>query len=120
MEQIQASRGVVIKESVVEIAQESPVCTYKGQTELGGMDDLAKEICHFIGKNYFLNITALVLSIRKTMTANMTKSHSSSNYVHHVAESFSRVDAYVRLGIPNKKAVVVSGVAGSGKKTIIT
>ncbi|KAF9137259.1 hypothetical protein BG015_002780 [Linnemannia schmuckeri] len=83
-EQIQANRGVMVKESIVEIAQGSPVCTNKRQTTLGGMDDLVKEICHFI------------------------------------AESFSRVDAYMRLGIPNKKAVVVSGVAGSGKKTVIT
>ncbi|KAG0294583.1 hypothetical protein BGZ96_000931 [Linnemannia gamsii] len=83
-DQIQSSRGVMVKESVVEIAQESPICTNKGQAAHGGMDDLVKEICHFI------------------------------------SESFSRVDAYTRLGIPNKKAVIVSGVAGSGKKSIIT
>ncbi|KAF8942599.1 Spermatoproteinsis associated protein 5 [Haplosporangium gracile] len=83
-ENIQANRGVMVKESTVEIAQGSPVCTNKGQATLGGMDDLVKEICHFI------------------------------------AESFSRVDAYIRLGIPNKKAVVVSGVVGSGKKAVIT
>ncbi|KAG0371715.1 hypothetical protein BGX24_001295 [Mortierella sp. AD032] len=83
-EEIHASKGVMLKESTVEIGrQESPICTNKGQTALGGMDALVKEICHFI------------------------------------AESFSRVDAYTRLGIPNKKAVVVSGVSGSGKKTVI-
>ncbi|KAF9903957.1 spermatogenesis associated protein 5 [Linnemannia zychae] len=83
-EEIHASRGVMLKESIVEIGQqESPTCANKGQAVLGGMDDLVKEICTFI------------------------------------AESFSRVDAYMRLGIPNKKAVVVSGVAGSGKKTLI-
>ncbi|KAF9121105.1 hypothetical protein BGX30_002779 [Mortierella sp. GBA39] len=83
-EHFQATRSVMVKESTVEIAQESPVCTNKELATHGGMDDLVKEICHFI------------------------------------AESFSRVDAYMRLGIPNKKAVVVSGVAGSGKKTLIT
>ncbi|KAK3840665.1 MAG: P-loop containing nucleoside triphosphate hydrolase protein [Linnemannia elongata] len=83
-DRIQASRGVMVKESTVEIAQESPVCTNRRQATIGGMDDLVKEICHFI------------------------------------SESFSRVDAYMRLGIPNKKAVVISGVAGSGKKTVIT
>ncbi|KAF9080528.1 Spermatoproteinsis associated protein 5, partial [Mortierella sp. AD031] len=60
-EDIHASRGVMMKESTVEIAQESAT----------------------------------------------------------TSESFSRVDAYKKLGIPNKKAVVVSGVAGSGKKTVI-
>ncbi|KAG0203733.1 hypothetical protein BGX33_008933 [Mortierella sp. NVP41] len=82
-EDIHASRGVMMKESTVEIAQESATTYSRRQTAVGGMDDLVKEICHFI------------------------------------AESFSRVDAYKKLGIPNKKAVVVSGVAGSGKKTVI-
>lgn len=50
-DKIQASRGVILKESIVEIAQESPVCTNKRQTTIGGMDDLVKEICHFICKN---------------------------------------------------------------------
>ncbi|KAF9936370.1 hypothetical protein BGZ67_002431 [Mortierella alpina] len=36
-----------------------------------------------------------------------------------IGDSFTRTDAYTRLNIPNKKAVLVSGVAGSGKKTIV-
>ncbi|KAG9065355.1 hypothetical protein KI688_002680 [Linnemannia hyalina] len=48
-EHFQATRSVMVKESTVEIAQESPVCTNKEQTAHGGMDDLVKEICHFIG-----------------------------------------------------------------------
>ncbi|KAG9321616.1 hypothetical protein KVV02_006720 [Mortierella alpina] len=36
-----------------------------------------------------------------------------------IGDSFTRTDAYTRLNIPNKKAVIVSGVAGSGKKTIV-
>ncbi|KAF9964464.1 hypothetical protein BGZ70_006424 [Mortierella alpina] len=36
-----------------------------------------------------------------------------------IDDSFTRTDAYTRLNIPNKKAVMVSGVAGSGKKTIV-
>ncbi|KAF9570214.1 spermatogenesis associated protein 5 [Mortierella alpina] len=36
-----------------------------------------------------------------------------------IEDSFTRTDAYTRLNIPNKKAVIVSGVAGSGKKTIV-
>ncbi|KAF9952430.1 hypothetical protein BGZ72_006299 [Mortierella alpina] len=36
-----------------------------------------------------------------------------------IDDSFTRMDAYTRLNIPNKKAVMVSGVAGSGKKIIV-
>ncbi|KAG0057616.1 hypothetical protein BGZ83_006989 [Gryganskiella cystojenkinii] len=36
-----------------------------------------------------------------------------------VADSFSRGEAYRRLNIPNKKAAIVTGVAGSGKKTLV-
>ncbi|KAF9119079.1 hypothetical protein BGW39_000579 [Mortierella sp. 14UC] len=51
-EEIHASRSVMLKESTVEIGQqESPTCTNKGQAVPGGMDDLIKEICHFIGEN---------------------------------------------------------------------
>jgi len=49
-EEIDANCGVMMKESVVEIAQESTACT-KGEAALGGMDDLVKEICHFIGRD---------------------------------------------------------------------
>ncbi|KAF9582804.1 hypothetical protein BGW38_010743 [Lunasporangiospora selenospora] len=36
-----------------------------------------------------------------------------------VVDSFGHSVAYKRLGIPNKKAVIVTGVAGSGKKQLI-
>jgi len=117
--QIQANRGVMIKESTVEIVQEPPVCTNKRQATIGGMDDLVKEICHFICKNPGC--------LRPRVFGSKLRSQGYQELMlfkifaqHNTAESFSRVDAYMRLGIPNKKAVVVSGVAGSGKKTVIT
>jgi hypothetical protein len=42
----------MLKESIIEIGQqESPTCINNGQAALGGMDDLVKEICNFIGEN---------------------------------------------------------------------
>lgn len=117
-DRIQASRGVMVKESTVEIAQESPVCTNRRQATIGGMDDLVKEICHFICKNP--GICTLVFRFKST-TPRISRSNAPLIFrQYNIAESFSRVDAYMRLGIPNKKAVVISGVAGSGKKTVIT
>ncbi|KAF9362946.1 hypothetical protein BGX34_005224 [Mortierella sp. NVP85] len=36
-----------------------------------------------------------------------------------VVDSLQRVDAYARLNIPNMKAVIVTGVTGSGKKSVV-
>ncbi|KAF9346571.1 hypothetical protein BGX34_003800 [Mortierella sp. NVP85] len=36
-----------------------------------------------------------------------------------VVDSLQRADAYARLNIPNMKAVIVTGVAGSGKKSVV-
>jgi len=36
----------------------------------------------------------------------------------NIADSFRHVDAYTRLNIPNTKAVLITGVSGSGKKTL--
>ncbi|KAF8930233.1 hypothetical protein BGZ58_008380 [Dissophora ornata] len=36
-----------------------------------------------------------------------------------IVDSFRRANAYTHLGIPNKKAAIVTGVAGSGKKTLV-
>ncbi|KAF8934168.1 hypothetical protein BGZ52_005580 [Haplosporangium bisporale] len=35
-----------------------------------------------------------------------------------ITDSFRHVDAYTRLNIPNTKAVLITGVSGSGKKTL--
>ncbi|KAF9371284.1 hypothetical protein CPB97_002114, partial [Podila verticillata] len=35
-----------------------------------------------------------------------------------IIDSFRHVDAYTRLNIPNTKAVLITGVSGSGKKTL--
>ncbi|KAG0065437.1 hypothetical protein BGZ92_005574, partial [Podila epicladia] len=35
-----------------------------------------------------------------------------------ISDSFRHVDAYTRLNIPNTKAVLITGVSGSGKKTL--
>ncbi|KAG0202122.1 hypothetical protein BGX28_005264 [Mortierella sp. GBA30] len=37
-----------------------------------------------------------------------------------INDSFSRMDAYTLLNIPNKKAAIITGVAGSGKKALIS
>ncbi|KAF9973137.1 spermatogenesis associated protein 5, partial [Modicella reniformis] len=36
-----------------------------------------------------------------------------------MVDSLQRSDAYTRLNIPNRRAVIVTGVAGSGKKSIV-
>ncbi|KAF9432502.1 hypothetical protein BGZ76_010698 [Entomortierella beljakovae] len=42
-----------------------------------------------------------------------------SKIVDITVDSFSQSDAYTRLGIPNEKSIIITGVAGSGKKTIV-
>ncbi|KAG0247955.1 hypothetical protein BG011_000694 [Mortierella polycephala] len=43
----------------------------------------------------------------------------SKEICRFIVDSFCREDAYARLNIPNKKAVIVTGVAGAGKNTIV-
>ncbi|KAI9242233.1 MAG: hypothetical protein BYD32DRAFT_254208 [Podila humilis] len=38
--------------------------------------------------------------------------------IKNIADSFRHVDAYTWLNIPNTKAVLITGVSGSGKKTL--
>ncbi|KAF8955531.1 hypothetical protein BGZ46_002615, partial [Entomortierella lignicola] len=37
----------------------------------------------------------------------------------NIVDSSRQSQAYTRLGIPNSKAIIITGVAGSGKKTVI-
>ncbi|KAF9183212.1 hypothetical protein BGZ51_004173 [Haplosporangium sp. Z 767] len=47
------------------------------------------------------------------------KSDLSKEICRFIIDSFYHENAYARLSIPNKKAVIITGVAGTGKNTIV-
>ncbi|KAI1306257.1 hypothetical protein EDD11_004843 [Mortierella claussenii] len=100
------------------------VARVKGQTYRFSVVELELESPAESGVGVIMESSILEVRFGPVPTASRTISYSGMDALamdisRFVADSFRRADAYTRLNIPNKKAVILTGVAGSGKKTII-